>query len=118
MGADLVREQTTNLIEEKVRAPGGASSQNVGRDSSIETSQPLRPHYGGHRVPDVGVSSTSSPTIVHSKPREMISRLLAPPPAPAVSDRIFSKSRGWRRRVETTPPEMPATMWRSWTVPM
>ena len=61
--------QTTNLIEEEVGAPGGASSQNVGRHPSIKAPQPLGPHDGGHGVPDVGIASTARPAIVHSKPR-------------------------------------------------
>ena len=67
----MSENQTTNLIEEEVGTPGGAGCQNVGRHSSVETSDPLGPHDGGHGVPDVGISSTACPTIVHSKPREV-----------------------------------------------
>jgi hypothetical protein len=81
--------------------------------------------YDPHARPAVTVLDTT-PLCITRRPTTWIICLTACPRElywclPAVpsstANLILSKSSGWRRSVDTTPPDMPAIMWRSWTGP-
>ena len=111
----LLHPRLYRLVKQEIRPPGTACSHHIGCHPSVQSSYSLGLDDGGHGVANGCVLGSAVTTIIHSKSAKMM--MVRTFWRMTLEYLILSRSRGWSRSVDTTPPDMPAIMCLTWTWP-
>ena len=108
-GVSVLQPGLDGLVKQEVRSPGAARRHYIWCDSPVQAPHTLGPHDRCHGVTYRSVLCPPLDPVIHGKPKTHTLITVWQP----WSHLILSRSSGCRRRVETTPPDIPAIMCRT-----